>query len=80
MYFSTTHTHIVANSLFSYTPQINETTVITDTANWTLVSGLFIANGGEQYIIIGNFYLFLLQIQLHQVANIGDNHILLLMI
>ena len=29
--------------------------VITDTLNWTLISGEYIANGGEQYITIGDF-------------------------
>ena len=29
--------------------------MITDTANWILVSGFFIAAGGENYLIIGNF-------------------------
>lgn len=39
-----------------YIPQINEPNIITDTANWTLVTGLYIAGGGEEYITIGNFY------------------------
>jgi hypothetical protein len=30
--------------------------VITDTINWIKVSGIYAANGGEQYIIIGNFF------------------------
>jgi len=29
---------------------------ITDTLNWTEVSGIFVATGGEQYLTIGNFY------------------------
>lgn len=29
---------------------------ITDTINWTRIQGLFIANGSENYITIGNFY------------------------
>lgn len=37
-------------------PQINTTSAITDTANWVLVSGTYVAHGGEQYITIGNFY------------------------
>ena len=37
-------------------PQINETATITDTAGWTLISGQYVAHGGEQYITIGNFY------------------------
>jgi gliding motility-associated-like protein len=42
--------------LLPYIPQINYLgSPITDTAKWTLISGTFIANGGEQYITIGNF-------------------------
>jgi len=37
-------------------PQINETNVISDTVNWVSISGEYMANGGEQYITIGNFY------------------------
>ncbi len=29
--------------------------ILTDTANWTLISDVFIAEGGENYITIGNF-------------------------
>lgn len=39
----------------SYTPQIIEPNVITDTLGWTKISGCFIANGGERYLTIGNF-------------------------
>ncbi len=37
-------------------PTINDTTVITDTVNWVKISGKFIAQGGERYITIGNFF------------------------
>ncbi len=53
MYFSNTHTS--SGILIGLTPQILDTTIITDTTNWTLVSGEYIASGGEQFIIIGNF-------------------------
>ena len=39
-----------------YTPQILETNVVSDTANWVNISGLYTALGGEQYLTIGNFY------------------------
>jgi gliding motility-associated-like protein len=41
----------------SLQPQIewDTTKFFTDTLNWVKVSGTFIANGGEQYITIGNF-------------------------
>jgi hypothetical protein len=38
-----------------FTPQIQHTGAKFDKINWTRVSGDFIANGGEQYVIIGNF-------------------------
>jgi hypothetical protein len=39
-----------------FTPQINNTTGnITDTLGWTLISGLYLAHGGENYLIIGSF-------------------------
>ncbi len=40
-----------------FIPQIENPTghVILDTLNWTLISGSIIAQGGEQYITIGNF-------------------------
>jgi len=38
------------------TPQIeNQVNVISDTTNWSQIQGCFTANGGEQYMIIGNF-------------------------
>src|SRR6185436_7592186 len=38
------------------TPQAESATIISDTSQWTLVSGTFVAAGGEQYITIGNFH------------------------
>jgi OOP family OmpA-OmpF porin len=45
------------NCLFLDTPQIVSPlgVAITDTLNWTKVSGSFIAKGGEHFILIGNF-------------------------
>lgn len=42
----------------NYAPQINNagSNIIADKLNWTLIWGIYIANGGEQYITIGNFY------------------------
>jgi hypothetical protein len=41
---------------FSVMPQIiNSSGFISDTLNWTLISGDYIANGGETYLTIGNF-------------------------
>jgi gliding motility-associated-like protein len=42
--------------LFSTNPQIeNHKGIITDTVNWVKVNGSFIADGGEKYLVIGNF-------------------------
>lgn len=38
-----------------FDPQIVENSVITDKINWVKISGTFVANGGENYLIIGNF-------------------------
>ena len=45
-------------ALTAYTPQIENPSgsYITDTLNWTKVSGIYPAMGGEQWITIGNFY------------------------
>ena len=37
-------------------PQINESQVITDTANWHKVTGCFVARSSLRYLIIGNFF------------------------
>jgi hypothetical protein len=39
------------------TPQIQNTTgnVITDTMNWVPITGTFVANGTEKYMVLGNF-------------------------
>jgi len=39
-----------------YTPQILETSIVSDTFNWTKIQGSFIANGTENFITIGNFF------------------------
>jgi hypothetical protein len=43
---------------FSYipmTPQVTSVDFLTDTENWTAVSGMFTAKGNEDYLTIGNF-------------------------
>jgi hypothetical protein len=42
-------------SVLQAIPQIISSTFLTDTADWTLVSGVYTAQGGENYITIGNF-------------------------
>lgn len=57
IYFSDTLISGITNVYaLPFTPQIiNSTGFITDTLNWTLISGNFTAAGGENYILIGNF-------------------------
>ena len=56
IYFSDTSIFIPTILNLRFTPQIVYTSIITDTMNWTEISGTYIAHGGERYIIIGNFY------------------------
>jgi hypothetical protein len=44
--------------MLPFSPQIenDSNSIISDTLNWTKISGEYLAQGGEQYIIIGNFY------------------------
>ena len=46
------------NYLINVIPQIqnDSSNIITDKVNWVIVKDSFIANGGEQFITIGNFY------------------------
>jgi hypothetical protein len=44
------------NTLIGYTPQINEQLILTDTVNWIKISASFIAQGGEEFLTIGNFF------------------------
>lgn len=42
-------------SLINDTPQVVNTSIITDKINWTKISGSFVAKGGEKFITIGRF-------------------------
>ena len=44
-------------SALPYVPQIDNPSgnIISDTSNWTLISGTYVAVGGENYLTIGNF-------------------------
>lgn len=54
--FSATLPSMASTYYINAQPQIeNNNTYIADTLNWTLVQDCFVADGGEQYIIIGNF-------------------------
>ena len=56
MYFSNTHTYISTIDSLGFTPQINDTSIISDSVGWHIVYGKYTAQGGERYIIIGNFH------------------------
>jgi hypothetical protein len=49
-----TNSVIAYTDLPNYTPQVQINTMVTDTLNWVLLQDTFMANGGEQYISIGN--------------------------
>ncbi len=44
-----------AYNLINTYPQIKSSRILSDTANWEEISGLYKAKGGEKYISIGNF-------------------------
>ncbi|MFN8116514.1 MAG: T9SS type A sorting domain-containing protein [Bacteroidia bacterium] len=55
-YFSSNAPTLVTNSYITAIPQvINTSGFIADTVNWVEIQGCFTAQGGEQYITIGNF-------------------------
>jgi hypothetical protein len=56
-YFSATQPPANIDSLDSYEPQVRwqSDSFLTDKQGWTEVSGIFIAQGGEQFLTIGNF-------------------------
>ncbi len=55
MYFSPTHTYDSTYCELNFIPQITEPNIISDDSAWVLVYGQYMAQGGEKYIIIGNF-------------------------
>ncbi|MES2515383.1 MAG: T9SS type A sorting domain-containing protein [Bacteroidota bacterium] len=55
-YFSNNMQSAASLGYVNAVPQIlNQNGFITDTTNWVQIQGCFTANGGEQYITIGNF-------------------------
>ena len=54
-YFSVGAISTPSQNNMNYTAQIEATSPITNTSGWDLISGPFIASGGEDYITIGNF-------------------------
>jgi hypothetical protein len=55
-YFSNSLPTLISFSYINAVPQVeNQGGIISDTTQWTLIQGCFTANGGEEYITIGNF-------------------------
>jgi hypothetical protein len=50
---------------------LHSTTVISDTANWTLVSGSFVADSAYQYVVLGNFFSDALTDTLHVIPGVS---------
>lgn len=55
-YFSNSITNLQQSTALPFTPQVSVSgTPLNDTTDWVLFRQTFIASGGEQYMIIGNF-------------------------
>lgn len=46
----------ICNSLINNTPPVFTNSVITDSLNWTRISGSFVADSAYSYLVIGNFF------------------------
>jgi DNA-binding beta-propeller fold protein YncE len=46
-----------AFDVLPFVPQIEnpDSNILTDTLNWMPITGTYLANGGEQYVLLGNF-------------------------
>lgn len=56
IYFSTTDPNEFGTGVLPATPQLtSEIGFLNDTENWTFISGCFTAEGGEQFVTLGNF-------------------------
>ena len=60
VYFSSDTCQYVSNTwgILPYTPQLinPQSNIITDTVGWQLVKWIYVAQGGERFITIGNFW------------------------
>lgn len=55
-YFTPNNVFLPITTALPFTPQVSMSNVpMNDTTNWVLFQSSFVANGGEQYMIIGNF-------------------------
>lgn len=57
VYFSPSTISSTVNTVLNYTPQVINSpgNLLTNDSSWTLISGIYLASGGERYITIGNF-------------------------
>jgi len=56
IYFSNTVVTGISGYLpLPFTPQVNNSSGVLDTLNWTLISANYTATGGESFLIIGNY-------------------------
>lgn len=56
VYFSNTQVNLQQSTTLPFTPQVSTSgTFLNDTVNWVLFKQEFVASGGEQYFMIGNF-------------------------
>ncbi len=73
-YFSNSLPTVVNGYEINATPQVvNTGNYIADTVLWTQIQGCFIANGGEQYVTIGNFT----QNSMTDTLNAGTNNLII---
>jgi hypothetical protein len=73
-YFSNSIPTVVNGYEINATPQVvNTGNYIADTVLWTQIQGCFVANGGEQYVTIGNFA----QNSMTDTLNAGTNNLII---
>jgi hypothetical protein len=56
-YFSIDSVSMPALDVLPFVPQIEnpDSNILTDTLNWMPITGTYLANGGEQFLLLGNF-------------------------
>lgn len=72
-YFSNSLPTVVNGWEINANPQVVSASIISDTVLWTQIQGCFIANGGEQYVTIGNFT----QNSMTDTLNAGTNNLII---
>ena len=54
-YFKSSQVTTNSTKCLNVTPQVESLSILADSVNWTLISGSFVAGGGEQWLVIGCF-------------------------